>query len=362
MRNKFYLATERHFIFPMKNLSSLQLCFLLFAFCLLPTPAGAAATLENYVERVQTAAKQAAEVRDNDYTQAEEVEALRQIIELLPATEEVAREGSGKDITHVDNSWLHQAVENLEQADGDKRYSQLASIAARLESLGQRLQSALRQQASVTAIATQDRLRQILARSEYQPEEKKDSALQSWLKKIQQKIRELLAKLFFKNPSAPGPSPGSLQALRWLIIAALIASLGWAAVLLLQRFQLRQARLKDDGEGDETREILGEEFAADVTTDDLIKTAAEMARKGEYRLAIRRVYLALLYELEQRNKLRLHRAKTNLDYLSELKNEPYIYPPVSILTNSYERVWYGHAVATMEDYAGFIEKYREVAR
>ena len=61
------------------------------------------------------------------------------------------------------------------------------------------------------------------------------------------------------------------------------------------------------------REILGEQFDADVTADDLLKTAAEMARKGEYRLAIRRAYLALLYELEQRGKLRwLHLDTRNL--------------------------------------------------
>lgn len=114
--------------------------------------------------------------------------------------------------------------------------------------------------------------------------------------------------------------------------------------------------------GEDVREILGEQFDADVTSDDLLKTAAEMARKGEYRMAIRRAYLALLYELEQRGKVRLHRAKTNRDYLGELQNEPYIYPPVASLTNNYERVWYGHGAATLEDYAGFIEQYREVAR
>ena len=150
-----------------------------------------------------------------------------------------------------------------------------------------------------------------------------------------------------------------MQAIRWLIIAALVASLIWATILLLRRFQLRQAKLKDDGI-DTVREILGEQFDADLTSDDLLRTAAEMARKGEYRLAIRRAYLALLYELEQRGKLHLHRAKTNRDYLGELQHESSMYPSVATLTSNYERVWYGHGAATMEDYARFIEKYREV--
>ncbi len=333
-----------------------------FAFCLLVCPVWAVTSFENYVQRVAEAAKLAADIVENDYTIEEETELLRQITERLPATEDITREINSKDVTHVDNSWLHQTIKKLDLNDEDNRYSQLIVMTKRLAALSRSLQASLQQGAPTEANATRERLQQILARNEYQPEEKQESAIQAWLRKIQQRIRDLLAKLFLKDPSAAGPSPGSIQALRWIIIIALIASLAWAAVLLLQRFQLRQAKLKDSGDEDGRREILGEQFDADVTADDLLKTAAEMARKGEYRTAIRRAYLALLYELEQRGKLHLHRAKTNRDYLGELKNEQYIYPPVSLLTTNYERVWYGHAAATLEDYAGFIEKYREVAR
>lgn len=317
--------------------------------------------LENYVRRVEAAAKIAADAADNEHSQNEEDDLLRQVAELLPATEDIARDATSKDLTHVDNSWLHQIIDKLDRTDESKRANQLAELANRLEALCRRLQEAAATQADAESKATRERLQRILARAEYQPEEKQESAIQAWLRRIQQRIRDLLGKFFLKDSSASGPSPGSLQALRWLIIAALIASLGWAAVLFLRRFQLRQAKLKEEDET-ETREILGEQFDADVTADDLIKTAAEMARRGEYRLAIRRTYLALLYELEQRGKLQLHRAKTNRDYLGELKKERYLYSPVATLTNNYERVWYGHAAATMEDYAGFIEKYREVAR
>jgi hypothetical protein len=341
---------------------ALTCCLLSVVCCLLSSPLWATTSLDNYVQRVEVAAKLASDVVDNDYSRAEEDDLLRRITELLPATEDVARDASGKDVTHVDNSWLHQALKTLDQADEDARYTQLAEMAERLATLGRRLRATVAQQSLSEANPTRERLQQILARAEYQPEEKKDSAIQGWLRKIRQKINELLARLFFRNSSTTAPSPGSLQVIRWFIIAALLASLAWAAVLLLRRLQLRQAKLQDDESAEDVREILGEEFAADVTAEDLIKSAAELARKGEYRLAIRRAYLAVLYELEQRGKLRLHRAKTNRDYLGELKHEQYIYPPVSALTNSYERVWYGYEAATLEDYAGFIEKYREVAR
>ncbi len=340
-------------------------CLLPFAFCLLLSLspfAWAATSLENYVRRVEEAAKLATDVVENDYDRDEETDRLRRITDLVPPTEDIARDSVSKDLTHADNAWLQQAIEKLDAEDEDARHAQLVEITHRLDVLSRSLRASLNKQATTETNAPRDRLQQILARSEYQPEEEKDSAIQAWLKKIRQKINELLNKLFFGNSPKSAPNPGSLQAIRWLIIAALLASLVWATVLLLRRFQLRQAKLKDDGMGEESREILGEQFDADLTSDDLLKTAAEMARKGEYRLAIRRAYLALLYELEQRGKVHLHRAKTNRDYLGELQNEPYIYPPVASLTNNYERVWYGYGAATLEDYAGFIEQYREVAR
>ncbi|MBL8204853.1 MAG: DUF4129 domain-containing protein [Blastocatellia bacterium] len=325
-------------------------------------PLQAATTLENYTRRVEEAAKLAADVVENDYSRDEEQELLRRLTDLIPSTEDVVRDAQGKDLTHIDNAWLQQAIEKLDNEDDDARYSHLSEITDRLSALSRTLRSTLEKQVAPEAIATRERLQQILARNEYQPEEEKDSAIQAWLKKIRQKMNELLAKLFFGNSSKSAPSAGSLQAIRWLIILALVASLVWATILLVRRFQLRQIQLKDDRGDEAVLEILGEQFGADVSADDLLKTAAEMARKGEYRLAIRRAYLALLYELEQRGKLRLHRAKTNQDYLGELKNEPYIYPPVTTLTGHYERVWYGDGTATLEDYSGFIEKYREVAR
>ncbi len=345
--------------FTKKKNKMLSLGLLLFAFCVLPCPGWATASLENYVGRVEEAAKLATDAVENDYRRTEENELLRRITDLVPSTEDVARTADGKDLTHVDNSWLQQAIEKLDAKDEDVRYAQFVEMANRLQALSRSLRASLDTEAAPQANATRDRLQQILARSEYRPEEEKDSAIQGWLRKIRQRINDLLTKLFFGSAPKSAPNPGSLQAIRWLIIAALVASLVWATVLLLRRLQLRQAKLKND-EMDDVREILGEQFDADVTSDDLLKTAAEMARKGEYRLAIRRAYLALLYELEQRGKLHLHRAKTNRDYLGELQHEPSMYPSVATLTNNYERVWYGHGAATMEDYARFIEKYREV--
>ena len=140
-----------------------------------------------------------------------------------------------------------------------------------------------------------------------------------WLRKVKQRIIDWLDKFFSsgKKPDTPqGIIGGMPDIARIFIVAALAVFLIWAFITLFKRLRQHSSKIKKTAK--EKIEILGEVFEADITGDDLIKDAAEMARRGDYRMAIRRAYLAMLYEMEQRGKLRLHRAKTNNDYLREL--------------------------------------------
>jgi len=87
--------------------------------------------------------------------------------------------------------------------------------------------------------------------------------------------------------------------------------------------------------------------------------ASELARQGEYRKAIRRAYIALLCDLDQRGKLRLDRSMTNRDYLDAMRSEQGIYPTFSVMTLAFERAWYGQARATEEEFRNFVALYQE---
>lgn len=325
--------------------------------------AKAATSLLGYSQRVEDAAKMAADVADNDYGREQEADILQRITDLLPATEDIARTPTGDDIVHIDNAWLHDAIKKLDAKDEGKRALQLTEISERLQALQKQLQASVQ---SVDAKAEDDpqaRLKQILSRDEYKPDEKKESKLQAWFADIRRKIIDFFAKLFGgRKSSAPEIGGGSFSIFQILLVAGLVFVLVWAVVVLLRRFQFREARLQDDDELSGVREILGEQIDADLTAEDLFKDATELARRGEYRAAIRRAYVATLYDLEQRGKLRLHRAKTNSDYLRELRTETQLHMPVSAMTNRYERVWYGNTAATGDDYAGFIANYQEVTK
>ena len=341
------------------------LCFhllaLLLTVCIFSATGFAATSLKEYIHRLDEAAKLASDLaQNNDGNEAETTE-LQRLTRLLPATEDIARDAASQEIVHVDNSWLHESIKKLATDDEEKRAEQLQEIRERLSALHQSLTA--KYSLNTTPTASKEKLQDILNRREYNLDQEKSSSIQAWLKRTMKRIFEWLEKLFSggKKSDVPQGTIGGMPDLaRIFIVAALAVFLIWAFVTLFKRLRQHGGKIKKTAR--DKVEILGEVFEADITGDDLIKDAAEMARRGDYRMAIRRAYLAMLYEMEQRGKLRLHRAKTNNDYLKELRNDKYTYPSVEFMTNRYEKVWYGLSAATMEDYSGFIENYREVAR
>jgi hypothetical protein len=278
---------------------------------------------------------------------------------LLPLNEDVEFGGA---IIRVDNAWLHEAVDNvIKNARGDieQRHSMLTEISDRLANL----QRSVKEAQVTPEQGSQDqreRLNAILARSEYQPEQEKESTLKGWFRKLRDLVLRFLKKLF-GAPTARGPQTsgaGLVTVFRILLFLAVLAILVFGAAKLTQRLQRR----KNPEEEVETREVLGEEIAEEMTAADLFAQASDLAQQGEYRKAIRRTYIALLCDLEQRGKLRLRRSKTNRDYLDAMRSDQRIYPTFSVMTNSFEHVWYGQERATEEQFNDFVALYQETAR
>jgi large-conductance mechanosensitive channel len=322
------------------------------------TAAEGVSTVGEYAARLVRAKQAIDEVIEQESPAPALVERMNAVKRLLPAREEVE---SGGSIVRVDNAWLHEAADSvIKNADGDieQRHSMLREMADRLVNLQQRVKESQNQVAS-TSQDQRARLESILARAEYQPEEKRESIVQRWIRKLKEDILRLLERLFGGSSArdAPGSAAGLVVVVRILILLLVVAALVFGVIKLAQRWERRRKSKEEP----ETREVLGEEIAEDSTAADLLARAAELARQGEYRRAIRRAYIALLIELEQRDKLRLHRSKTNRDYLDALRAEQRIYPPFSAMTNSFERVWYGEQRATAEQFNDFVALYRKTA-
>ncbi len=319
------------------------------------TTAKGISTVGDYAARLNQAEQTIDDVIEQESPAAALVERMNAVKRLLPANEEIELDGV---LVRVDNSWLHEAIDNVTRdADGDieQRHSMLSEIADRLTILQHRVNEAQKQNASAMQ-DKRERLENILARPEYQPEEKRESIIQKWFGKLIELIWRLLALLF--GGSRPlTASSGTITAVRILIVLLTAAALMFGAIKLARRLQGRGKPEKEM----EARQVLGEEIEENVTAADLLAKAMELARQGEHRAAIRRAYIALLCDLEQRDKLRLHRSKTNRDYLDALRPEQRIYPSFSVMTDAFEHVWYGEERATEEEFKDFVSLYRETA-
>lgn len=311
---------------------------------LLSFEAQARTSFADYQARVEQATKLAQTLSASPQPEAEQLNRFQQ---LLPAQEEIEWQGQ---LVQVDNAWLHAILTAVKTQPAEN----IVVLQTRLAALQQRLAATAPQALDETHRV---RLARILAQPEYQQDLKQESAIKQWFDKVWNELLAWLKRLFGSRPAA-NPSQVTLNFVRLVLAVALLVMFLFALFKLFQRLRKRVRPATEPG----TREILGEQISEETTTEDLLTSARALAKQGNYRAAIRRAYIALLYELEQCGKLRLHSSKTNRDYLEDLRNEQIIFPSFFALTRIFERIWYGHANATEFDFEGFLTGYREAVK
>lgn len=317
--------------------------------CLIAPSASATAPLAEYRTRVARAAELARTIAEQPAPTNEQLAQLQTLKQLLPAQEEIETPGQ---FVRVDNAWVHEALGTL-RTDPDAQAAQLDELATRLATLQQRLADPNASQRLEEA--ARERLNRILAQAEYQQEQRQESSIKQWITNLLRQVQNWFRKLFSTRSQAQ-PSQFTLTLTRLLIGGLLLLTLGYALYKFFRWLGTRNRRQETEPG---PREILGEIISETATTEDLLAAARRLSEQGDYRGAIRRAYIALLFELEQRGKLRLHRAKTNRDYLEALRDEALLYPSFVALTRMFERIWYGHANATEFDFEGFLTGYQE---
>lgn len=328
---------------PQKTLASVILC------CLITASSVAAVPLANYESRIEQARRAIDQIIKEENPSDKKILALKI---LIPREEEVQFDGR---VVRVENAWLHNEIDGLLKFDDDeKRLELLNGIAGRLNSLQESVRQSQRA-ASSDRSEENARLKTILARSEYRLDEEKESYISRFLRGLQNAIGRFLMKLLLRSNSqtAGKPGLGSLIIFRLFLLLVVLGGALFGAFQLAKHMHFKR-RLK---EAKEAREVLGEELDADITSAELMAKAAELAKEGDYRTAIRRAYIALLLDLELRSRLSLHPSRTNRDYLDALRSQYDIFPAFSTMTGTFEVTWYGQRGATEEEFRGFISNY-----
>ncbi|MBU7006827.1 DUF4129 domain-containing protein [Phosphitispora fastidiosa] len=107
------------------------------------------------------------------------------------------------------------------------------------------------------------------------------------------------------------------------------------------------------------RAAAGQESAEPGGTDynGFRETASRYADAGDYREAVRYLYLSLLMFLDGQQLIQFRMSKTNLDYLGELRKSSADSDRFTGAANFFERKWYGMENCTDTDYREFRAMY-----
>lgn len=324
-----------------------------------------AATLIDYRHRVSQAIATIEQLQtsydDQDLSLRQQfiTDGAARIREYLPAKETVLLNAQS---VSVDNSWLHQALQDYEATGSTKpqRAEALVRIEERLRALDEQLEEMQRgQPAASDKDSDKGKLAEILRRPEYN---KTTAAEGSALGRLWNRFLRWLFSLFPKSskPLAPGGSPFVSTLVQIILIAACIT----AIALLIWRFaprylSNRRARKKPKREA---RIVLGERLEPDQTAADLLAQAEALARSGDLRAAIRKAYIALLCELGDRKVVSLAQHKTNRDYLNSMRERTRLYSSMRQLTSIFELHWYGFQPAVENDWNEFRNGYQQALK
>jgi hypothetical protein len=187
-----------------------------------------------------------------------------------------------------------------------------------------------------------DSLREILTSPEFNYEQQQPSTLEQWWNRLRQRFLEWFSRLFPESDSPTGLLIN--QGITILGAIALVVVLAYALRGILADFTI-QAALVAEGE-------TGERLTADLA----LQRAQTLSAGGDYRTAVRYLYLSSLLLLEERGLLRYNRYLTNREYLRSIAHKPELATVLRDVIEVFDRVWYGFESLSEADYNRYAEQ------
>jgi hypothetical protein len=299
--------------------AALLLAAILFISSVNTALAQAPVTLNEYRDRVDRALQLVERATAQAELAAREP-LLAQAADLLQVREVQLDNGTR---VSVDNTDLAQMVRGATSRPQDAQ--------ARLQAL----RALLMQLPNGTRNADRAKLDEILSKPPFQNSQEPD-----WLLQLERQIRDFLEHLFSSTAN------GILD-LRDVITLAAVALL--LAVLLFLFFNLRRNVVP------EASVASGNAGEGNLTSRAALDRAQELAGAGDYRAAVRQLYLATLLVLDERGRLRYDHALTNREYLRVAADEPALAGALQPVVDAFDRIWYGFESVTPQEF----ESYRE---
>ena len=185
--------------------------------------------------------------------------------------------------------------------------------------------------------------------------------LEGWLLAVVDWLGDVLARLWRWllrfAPRVERGEPARTAGLVTLLVAFVVLVLGVAAVWALRR-RADPVAAAEPGEEASARD----EDPLSREASEWERYAADLARAGHRREAIRAWYHAVLVALFRSGRLHHQRGRTNWEYVAAVGPEAAWRPAFADLTRSFDREWYGREASAPEALRECAERAREVLR
>lgn len=245
------------------------------------------------------------------------------------------------------------------------RYGQMPEIARELKQLrthptkesANRLRAILRAEAvtesSVSVASASEIVQAIKKEGGYRDPGVSESS--NWLSRALDRLKNL-----FKRDSGPQAIPdlnlpligAVFQYFMWSVLAIAVGIFSYFA---FRHFQWRRRLAR------KASAVLDED-EPERSIDEWLALADELESKGEFRKAVRALYLACLLRFDEVRVARFDRGQTNWEHLARIEASPTRPAELDFRapTKAFDLVWYGHVVRGKEDVQAFRETYRMV--
>jgi hypothetical protein len=262
-------------------------------------------------------------------------EITRQLDELASEWEKVtAVEFPDQRVVIVDPSYL--AAELRTTPPDLKRLGNLLDVL---------LQAHVQYPQEVFTIQDIESLKEILARPEFQWSTQAVEG-PDWFQRILDAFFNFLERVAFgvQNTVYYGRVPLMIGAALLLILSLFYISRN------LSRSLVREAEIAAQGGEDDSM----------LTSKGALQRAQTLSNQGDYRNAIRYLYLSSLLVLDERGLMRYDRSRTNREYLRSVSSKPELENPLHSVIDVFDRVWYGFESVDEQTYQSYLQHVDEL--
>lgn len=166
----------------------------------------------------------------------------------------------------------------------------------------------------------------------------------SWLERTLDRVWDWLRRLFDGLPIG-NPGTQGLTIARWVLVLLCIGLVGLVLALILRSARRISRADNTDPTG-----------PAPASSTAMLVVAAERARAGDYRGAVRAQFVALLFTLHEQGTLRYDRSLTNREHLSRIGQNTSLAGALRPVVRVFDDVCYGNVPIGQTEYDDYARK------